>query len=137
MFTRAGIWVFLYKCRRTPKFGSTCTVAAAGSAGVDSVFWSREWGADDAESDRRDVGRDEGVDAAAQGSGGDGDPAGADGGRAQAGVGCMTIEVAPLKLLGGAETGEDTRSGVASTDEAPDSVLLDAYSKAVVKTTGP
>ena len=27
----------------------------------------------------------------------------------------MTIEVAPLKLLGGAETGEDTRSGVAST----------------------
>jgi len=44
----------------------------------------------------------------------------------------MTIEVAPLKLLGGAETGEDTRSGVASTDAAPDSVLLDAYSKAVV-----
>jgi S1-C subfamily serine protease len=44
----------------------------------------------------------------------------------------MTIEVAPLRLLGGAEAGEDTRSGVASTDAAPDSVLFDAYSAAVV-----
>ncbi|HEX6807369.1 MAG TPA: trypsin-like peptidase domain-containing protein [Gemmatimonadaceae bacterium] len=44
----------------------------------------------------------------------------------------MTIEVAPLRLLGGAEVGDETRSGVASTDAAPDSVLLDAYSAAVV-----
>ena len=44
----------------------------------------------------------------------------------------MTIAVAPLRLLGGAEVGDETRSGVASTDAAPDSVLLDAYSAAVV-----
>ena len=44
----------------------------------------------------------------------------------------MTIEVAPLRLLGAADVGEDTGSGVASTDAAPDSVLFDAYSAAVV-----
>jgi len=35
-------------------------------------------------------------------------------------------------LLGGAEVGEENTSGVASSDAAPDSVLLDAYSTAVV-----
>jgi S1-C subfamily serine protease len=44
----------------------------------------------------------------------------------------MTTQVAPLRLLGGAEVGEENTSGVASSDAAPDSVLLDAYSTAVV-----
>ncbi|HKV50116.1 MAG TPA: trypsin-like peptidase domain-containing protein [Gemmatimonadaceae bacterium] len=44
----------------------------------------------------------------------------------------MRTQVAPLRLLGGAEVGEENTSGVASTDAAPDSVLFDAYSSAVV-----
>ena len=44
----------------------------------------------------------------------------------------MRGQGAPLRLLGGAEVGEENTSGVASSDAAPDSVLLDAYSTAVV-----
>jgi len=44
--------------------------------GADFRFRARGWGADDAQSDRRDVGGDEGAGEAAPGSGGDGDSAG-------------------------------------------------------------